>query len=440
MRTKSSIDSSSPRAVGMSAPIARLTAMFLHVVGWTIIAASLWAAWRRFPNGRATASAPRNVTWIRVAAGCAAAVSIGLVFITVAAGTVTAALALLFSALAFGLLRRALGRLSDRPGFLLFGSTSAALIWDMRRQWQRTRRAIKRLLAVIAPAGWAPFRLPADFIDRVLSGRTLLLVYGLAIAASPLLLAAFAVIQLNRTDPVRATMLLIYGHASLLLTIACVTLAATITSVAVIIASFVGVLEWRPMYRRSLTRLAACSGGGTIVGALVGALVPLAAFIYPTSGSPPGTTAFDAARPDLLFELTGLGAVMGFLVGEFAFVLTIAGTWPNLLFRWTLVPLLFCTATWGLASAGVNPEELIIEIVHVIQPHTAVVTAATDVSTLESALSTDWRVALVLVGTSGSADLAGPVAFPALVGGAMSIACACGFATDLWRRTRTVVP
>jgi hypothetical protein len=278
------------------------------------------------------------------------------------------------------------------------------LVRDTVRNWASdAARAREAVLAIVAPTGWGEIRLRALNLDVLFSFRTFAFAYGLLLALVPLLISAAAVLHLGDQSAAMSVVLRTLVSLESFFLASCLSVGLLLTAALFALARFVGVVSWRPRYGKGVQLLAAASGVGTTFGAFVGSLVPVVGMLLSTNDTPAeGVTAFDGMQPLLLLELSGAGAIVGFILGQMMFPLTFSENATNLVYRSVLGPGVFALVMAVVARLGASPSEMLQRTAAVFRPSVDSVSPGMTDDQASSLLAQDWRSVVVYLADYGT--------------------------------------
>lgn len=276
-------------------------------------------------------------------------------------------------------------------------ASARALVGISARAWRgRVAVTMRAVWGRVAPGGWGEIRIRALSLDSLMSFRAFVFVYALAVAAVPFVMAALAVLRWGGDGEPVSLLLRTMATVAAFLLASCLSLGLLVTAALFAAARYLGVITWRPAYGGAVRILASASGVGTVFGALVASLVPVVGVLMPSAaGIPEHGTALDGMRPDLLIELSGAGAIAGFIVGQLAVPLAFSQRAENLAYRAVIGPAVFAAVVAVLSWCGVTPALLLRRVAAIFRPSVGHVGENMTDDEVFAFFAQDWRSMIV---------------------------------------------
>lgn len=270
----------------------------------------------------------------------------------------------------------------------------------IRHYWNKASAYLSGLWKVLAPEGWKEVNLKVDILslDRKFN-RFYLGITAIVFASFPLFLASAAILFFGSDSHIAGPVMRTYGNYFLLLSASCLTLALLTTMASMALLRTVGLITWKPSYRRAVTTIAGWAGAGVIFGAAVAALTPLVSGVWPYP--PVANFSLESAlTPQLLLNLSAAGAAIGYTLGLLASLYALSSSATNLVYRTVSAPLIFTVWTLGF-SGFANPSAILMRIVESIRDETTPVSSNMSQTEAEELLSSDWSTLLVFIYDNG---------------------------------------
>jgi hypothetical protein len=251
--------------------------------------------------------------------------------------------------------------------------TKGVVIAILRSSLGAMKAAVRRTFRAAIPnnSSWREMRFPSADVQRppnifkLIGLYILLLLFAIGFS---LLGAAISLGTLDGTSGDVVSSIFEY-NTFFYVSILTITSFATISTVAVL--RFLGTARFSIAFRSRVKTLAGSVGYGTLAGVAGAAISPITSMV--THSSDDEFTG--PALPSLLLTLPGAGAILGYIVGLFVVVSSLADRSTNPLYQHFLTPLIFTFFTYVLYRVGFTPEFLLSRLVTQEFPPDAVSTA-----------------------------------------------------------------